>query len=203
MATVLVSIASQLPLTYQNALANRYSPTKLAQLTAADSKPLFFYGSLMLPSIIARVIGNQQLAPQLSSQMTPATLYGHERCAVCYADYPAVVPVTANDCSTLVPKVEGMLVFALTAEQRFALHCYESGLYNLTEVEVEVEAVEYLEADSMPVKKRVMAKVTAEVYLWNGQRDELYDVSEKQWSIEEFLSSGFAKRMLQVESDGD
>ena len=201
MATVLASTASQLPVTYHNALANRYSPAKLAELAAADVKPHFFYGSLMLPSIIAHVIGNQRLAPQLASRMTPATLYDHERCAVYYADYPAVIPVTANKSSTLVPKVEGMLVFALTAEQRYALHCYESGLYNLTSVEVEVEVVESLEAEGAPVEKRMMVKVAAEVYIWGGRRDELYDVSQREWSIEGFLSSNFAKRMLLVEFD--
>ena len=157
----------------------------------------------MFPSVIARVVGNEQFEYQLSSQMTPATLYGHERCAVRGADYPAVVPAIDNDSSTHVLKVEGMLVFDLTAEQRSAVHRYESGLYDLTSVGVEVEVVEISEADGIPVEKKTLANVAADVYSWGGRRDELYEVSEKQWSIEGFLSSDFAQGMVEVYSDND
>ncbi|MCJ1391100.1 hypothetical protein MMC18_003962 [Xylographa bjoerkii] len=178
MATRQASIVSQLLATYLKALANRFSPTQLTYLTVGKKKPLLVYGSLMLPLQIAHIIGDLESADQIASQMTPATLYHHERRAVKDALFPAVVAAPAEYLWDPLKEVKGLLVFDLTDSQQSDLDRYECGLYNLMPVEVWIEVVDELDA-------RIV--VDAEVYVWAGSRDELLEVEEKVWTIEEYL----------------
>jgi len=136
----------------------------------------------MFPAQIAFVIGDTESADQIASQMTPATLYEHKRLAVRGVRFPAVVAAAAV-CLSDPSMVEGLLVFDLSDSQRLDLDRYESGLYNLMPVEVWIEVVDAGEEGS--VRQRRMA-VEAEVYVWAEPRDELVEVAEKEWSVEEY-----------------
>ncbi|MCJ1280841.1 hypothetical protein MMC26_000158 [Xylographa opegraphella] len=187
MAALQASLVSQLPATYLKALANRFSSTQLTDLTEENKKPLFVYGSLMFPSKIAFIIRDRNSADHIASTMTPAKLYDYERLAVRGASFPAVVKSGAVDTGDPMTEVDGLLIFDLTDAQRKYLDAYEGGLYNLMPVEVWVEVDDELGAskDGSVEKKRVV--VGAEVYVWAGARDELIEVAEKVWDIDEYV----------------
>ena len=181
------SIVSRLPDTYLKALTNRFSTTQLTDLTAGKEKPLFFYGSLMLPQQIALVTGDRGSANRIASQMTPATLYSHERLVVDGASYPAVVASAAPEPSNPAAQVEGLLVFGLTDDERRDLDNYESGLYDLTAVTVETEVVDQVDEGGKESTEKKKVFVDAEVYIWGGLREELVETAEQVWSVEAYV----------------
>jgi len=168
------------PDSYHDALHNRFRSEQVDAFLASSTPPSFFYGSLMLPSVVSRVIGENDVNT-IVKNMTPAVLTGHQRYAVMYADFPAVLP-------SEVPGdfVRGMLLFGLSKRENGRIEVYESGLYTLEKAKVEIE----LYGGS----KRL---VEADVYVWKGSRSDVIEVQEKLWSIEGVLSSSFYEgRML-------
>ncbi|MCJ1288563.1 hypothetical protein MMC34_000091 [Xylographa carneopallida] len=185
--------ASPLPATYLHALANRFSSTQPTDLTVAKraKNPLFVYGSLIFPSQIALVIGATDSAEQIASLMTPATLRGYERLALRDTSFPAVAKAAVTDSLESVPEVDGLLFFGLTNGQRESLERYEAGLYDLVSVvvgvEVEDERGESGEGGVGTETTAVEVEVQAEVYVWAGAKEELVEVEERVWSVEEYL----------------
>ena len=153
----------------------------------------------MLPSLLASVMGTSSDTLTVACQMTPATLPGHTRLSVKWADFPAVVPCssTVNETDAgPITSVKGFLVFGLTGYERMRLDRYEGGLYDLTEVEVEIDVLKD-EAGTLPERATQESEkrmLNAEVYVWGGERDELCEVDEKEWSLEKFLKSDMARR---------
>lgn len=193
-----------LPRAYAFALSNYLTPEKLSNYSSsnANTPPLFVYGSLMLPSLLARIINSPLSPSELALQMTPAVLHGYARHAVRDADYPAVVadpPLTSTSTeSAAVPPtvpsaVVGFLVFGLTPSQRQHIDNFESGLYDLTAVKADIEVVVDRVGERTELTELVVEEVEAEVYVWGGQRDELVDAEGKGWSFEGFLGSGMGR----------
>ncbi|MCJ1379694.1 hypothetical protein MMC17_002796 [Xylographa soralifera] len=188
MATTQAPVVPQLPVTYIKALFNRFSEAQLTDLTVEKQKPLFVYGSLMFPSQIAHILSDSESADQIASQTTPAILYDHERLAVRDAPFPALVKSAAVYMRDIRTEVDGLLVFDLTDSQRKDLDDYEAGLYNLMPVEVWVEVVgEGGSREEGKVERKKRTMVNAETYVWAGRRDELVEVAEKEWDVDEIL----------------
>jgi len=162
------------------ALNNRFTVDELDTLLSSGRKPLFVYGSLMVPTVVTRVI-NAEDKEVVARNMTPALLTNYKRLAVTWADFPALVLDLSPGSS-----VHGLLLFGLTDDQRRRIESYESGLYYLTEVKVKIEVGWYgiygYHIDGMKV-------IDALAYVWDGLRSELYEVHEKAWLIEEYLES--------------
>ncbi|KAL9101427.1 MAG: hypothetical protein Q9187_009248, partial [Circinaria calcarea] len=207
-----------LPPSYTLALSNHVTAKTLSTSSASSptspQPPLFVYGSLMLPSLLARIINAPVPASRLALQMTPAILRGHARCAVREADYPAVVVMDAGGSGG---GVSGFLVLGLTRSQRENIHHFESGLYDLTRVTVEVEVLDDEasgtgnneqgeiggnagEEREVP-KRKEKIQVAAEAYVWGGDRSELVESVEKAWTFEGFLASGMARLWEEEEEE--
>ncbi|KAL1970793.1 hypothetical protein VTN77DRAFT_2627 [Rasamsonia byssochlamydoides] len=115
---------------------------------------LFFYGTLMAPQILHRVIhGHSNPEPWQKALLTvkPAILHGYRRHRVRGADYPGIIPVTAktsSDGSTqgttpegssnMDHSVLGTLVTGLTDGDIYRLDCFEGSDYEKRKVKVRV-----------------------------------------------------------------
>ena len=180
-----------LPPSYRSALENRLTRSKLASLQSAG-KPLFVYGSLMLPSQVARVLGNGSLTPTIAARMTPATLSYHERLAVHGCPFPAVVASVSADPAVRPKRVEGLLLCGLSERQRNMIDYYEGGLYVSVPASVEIEVVEEDSAGNAVESQREMIMVDAVVYIWKGTRAELVEATEREWELQGWLTSSMA-----------
>lgn len=159
---------------FQNALRNRLTPEQVDAFLASPLRPSFYYGSLMLPSVMSTIIGETDVN-RIINNMTPAVLPGYQRYAVRHAPFPAILPSEVPGDS-----VTGLLSFGLSMRENSEIDLYENGLYNLKEVKVEIELVG-------GTKKLVDAKV----YVWKGCPHELVEAQEKVWSIQDFLDTPF------------
>ena len=137
------------------ARTNIFTPSQLT--TYLSSRPIFVYGSLMLPSLLVGVINRSSPSSDsdsdrvIASQMTPAVLQDYVRLPVRHVHYPAVIPcqrlgqgqssIGDGDGGKGKGKVEGFLVFGLTPREKLRIDRYEAGLYTLEEVCVEVEVL--------------------------------------------------------------
>ena len=168
------------PESFQRALDNRLTSSQLDALLSS-SKPIFVYGTLMLPTTVARIIYDRERnashrdAMAIADKMTPAILNKHERLAVRGAAFPAIVPSTS-----LEHTVTGLVILGLTPEQRGYIDWYEAGLYNLENAKVEVN-----------VKPDGKMTIDADVYVWKSGRDDLCEPTDAQWSIEEYIGTSF------------
>ena len=160
-----------LPQSYTTALDNKFTSEQIDAFISASGKPNFVYGSLMFPSIIANVTKSRE--KDISDAMTRALLLRHQRYAVKYAHYPAVM--ASED-----PKhsVDGILVFGLDGDQRARLDAFESGLYTEETVQLEVA-----------LKGGGTRVINGSAYIWGGERDELHDVEDSLWSVDGFVQS--------------
>lgn len=123
----------------------------------------------MFPNLISTVTRNVDV-DSIIKNLTPAVLSGHQRYAIKWADFPAVLRSDQpNDA------VEGMLMFGLNQMEKEHLHAYESGLYT---VEVAFVRIELFDGR--------IVNLDADVYIWNGTRDDLVEVEERVWSVERF-----------------
>ena len=179
---------------------NRFNSIDLASYSALAT-PLFFYGSLVFPKQVSYVI-NETLTPKkVARLMTCAILHGYERLAVKGADFPAVVAATptsytttyasAQSTSTPVPtsKVDGMLIVGLNKTQRQLIHAYESYLYDLTPVKVEITTEETMPLEAGGGPRVGVAVVDALVYVWNGHRSGLWEKNDKEWTHDGYLQT--------------
>ena len=165
------------PASFQHALNNLFTSSQVDALLSA-AKPLFVYGTLMLPAKITRVISDaEQLtinidAMAIAENMMPALLTNYERLATIGAIFPAIVPSTRPEHI-----VEGLVIFGLTPTQRDYIDWYEANHYNLESVKIEISLA--------PDGKRT---IDADTYVWAGRRGDLHEAVECPWSIEEYLT---------------
>ncbi|KAM0789798.1 hypothetical protein ACM66B_006650 [Microbotryomycetes sp. NB124-2] len=132
---------------------------------------LFFYGTLVHPAILARVVGHD--GPNL--QTYDAILPGHTRHHVRGEDYPAVVNakdgrlVMGRNLTELEGRVQGSLVKGLSDADVALLDEFEGNEYKRSSVTVELATGE---------------TAPAEVYLWT---DPLSRLEQSLWTFEDFM----------------
>lgn len=151
------------------ALTTRTTPVST---THPSPRPLFLYGTLLSPPLLAWLItGNALNTPLVQSLTTPAHIYGYTRCAVLHADYPALVASTSK-----ADVVHGLLLKPQSRSQRLKADNFEGETYAITPVEVHVEAGE-MGATSSGGECEV---VNADAYVWTG---DAALVSEELWDL--------------------
>ncbi|KAF2657151.1 hypothetical protein K491DRAFT_691352 [Lophiostoma macrostomum CBS 122681] len=100
------------------------------------SHTAFFYGTLMAPPVLRRVIwGSSTNATQAqldSLKIRPAILRNYQRHKVNYADYPAILPTPDDKNSS----VRGTLVTGLTDGDIWRLDIFEGSEYERRRVKV-------------------------------------------------------------------
>jgi hypothetical protein len=163
-------------------------------------RTLFFYGTLMSPQVLYRVIyGTHNATPLEHPAMQhltfrPALLHAHRRHRVAGADYPAVIPTPKTPTSC----VRGTLVTNLTEGDVYRLDIFEGDAYTRQEIIVEVlEDVALDEAAPLPSPSSISkhddqqqtpgaktAKTAkAQTYIWTAPATEL---EAQEWDFEDF-----------------
>ncbi|KAJ4986508.1 AIG2-like family protein [Stagonosporopsis vannaccii] len=106
----------------------------LPRTTPAMSHTAFFYGTLMAPPVLHRVIWGSQTPPTPAHasllSIRPAILHAHQRRHVKNADYPAVIPAAPAS------EVRGTLVRGLTDGDMWRLDIFEGDEYERRDVKV-------------------------------------------------------------------
>ncbi|KAI0028989.1 hypothetical protein K488DRAFT_57368 [Vararia minispora EC-137] len=163
----------------------------------------FFYGTLMHPKILKRVIGND------GSHLfiCPAVLLGYTRHNVKDADYPGIVPykrskkLIGRELSFDEKSVRGTLVSGLTASDMHLLDVFEGNEYVREDVSVHPlsdfaplapnQTTPITEASfvptappPLPAKEELPSPVSAGVYVWSNPLNELHP---ELWSFETFV----------------
>ncbi|KAH7413902.1 AIG2-like family-domain-containing protein [Phaeosphaeria sp. MPI-PUGE-AT-0046c] len=142
------------------------------------SHTAFFYGTLMAPPVLHRVIWGSPTPPTAAHasllRIQPAILHAHQRHKVKHADYPAILPTPSSPSSS----VRGTLVEGLTDGDIWRLDIFEGGEYARRKVHVRVleqqENGSNAEAD----------EVEAETYIWTAGADRL---EADEWDFAEFV----------------
>ncbi|KAF8149898.1 hypothetical protein B0H34DRAFT_666397 [Crassisporium funariophilum] len=161
----------------------------------------FFYGTLMHPKILKRVIYNDGSHLRLC----PAVLLGHTRHEVKYADYPGVVPCTRGgrllENSPLDQEeksVRGTLVIGLTKHDISSLDIFEGSEYTREKVQVHplgpftslsntsIDLKELVPAHPppLPSPSEMLNAIEAETYIYNDERD----LKAELWSFDDFVT---------------
>lgn len=183
--------------TYQHPLprsANRRAPPPTDM-----SHTAFFYGTLMAPPVLHRVIWGSQTPPTAAHasllRIRPAILHAHRRHKVKRADYPAILPVDAQTASS----VRGTLVDGLTDGDIWRLDIFEGSEYVRRKVHVRVLEqkqkgdggeggmgdLSQAEADNVEAEE-----VEAETYIWRAGADRL---EAEEWDFAEFVKDKMAR----------
>jgi gamma-glutamylcyclotransferase (GGCT)/AIG2-like uncharacterized protein YtfP len=134
---------------------------------------LFAYGTLMDAEIMARVSGMRCRADN-------AALSGYVRRAVRGEVYPAITPRPSET-------VDGVVYFGLTPEAFERLDRFEGPMYRRT-------------AAAVILKGAGNEKAAAETYVIAPEH--LDRLSDRDWSIEEFLKTGKARFQSSYEGYG-
>lgn len=164
-----------------------------SQLLAMEQTSAFFYGTLMHPKILKRVIRNDGA----HLQVCPALLLNYTRHKVKYADYPGVIPYTKSrelfdhDLNEMENNVRGTLVVGLTAKDMGYLDIFEGSQYTRERVKVyPLEAPVRLSNHTIeehpsahPAATELSDSVEAVTYVFKNWRH----LEPKLWSFEEFV----------------
>lgn len=157
------------------------------------SHTAFFYGTLMAPPVLHRVIWGSTTPPTPAHasllRIRPAILHAHRRHKVKHADYPAVQPADAQS------SVRGTLVEGLTDGDIWRLDVFEGDEYERRKVKARVLRqrnekesgqdeggmgdVEQREEDNVEAEE-----VEAETYIWVAGKQRL---EPEQWDFAEFV----------------
>ncbi|KAF2021248.1 hypothetical protein BU24DRAFT_416906 [Aaosphaeria arxii CBS 175.79] len=158
------------------------------------SHTAFFYGTLMAPPILHRVIWgsarNVSDVQKAQLHVRPAILHGFQRRKVRYADYPAIIPA---DKSTTV---RGTLVSGLTDGDIWRLDIFEGTDYKREKVKVRVLAQggkgnEGMGDLSQREEDNVEGdEIEAEVYVWISGEEPL---ESQEWDFAEFVKEKMSR----------
>ncbi|KAK5938137.1 hypothetical protein PMZ80_009726 [Knufia obscura] len=168
----------------------------------------FFYGTLMAPPVLHRVIyGTTTPEPWQSSLTTvrPALLQGYTRHKVKHADYPAILPHSTTppekEPSTPLPSVRGTLVTGLTDGDIWRLDIFEGDQYTRQKVRVQILKDTALDevVDEKDLEAHVQGEAEAETYIWTSPRGEL---ESEEWDFEMFKREKMWAWVGQARSDG-
>lgn len=153
------------------------------------SHTAFFYGTLMAPPVLHRVIWGQPEPPTPAHasllSIRPAILHAHQRHKVRGADYPAILPSSSSS-------VRGTLVTGLTDGDIWRLDIFEGDEYARRMVVVRVlEGEEEFDKEGGigDVQRKEGEnvegeEVTAETYIWIAGADRL---ESEEWDFAEFV----------------
>lgn len=154
------------------------------------SHTAFFYGTLMAPPVLYRVIWGQQTPPTPAHasllKVQPAILHNHQRHKVKHADYPAILPIKSDR----KPKVRGTLVQGLTDGDLWRLDIFEGSEYQRQKVKVRVlEQTTTSGQDMGDLQQREEDnvegdEVDAETYIWIAGANRL---ESEEWDFTEFI----------------
>lgn len=144
----------------------------------------FFYGTLMAPQVLHRVIhGTSRPTTTQSSRITfqPALLPNYRRHRVRYCDYPAIVPHAGST-------VRGSYVTGLSPADIARLDIFEGSQYDRVPVKVRL-----LKGVGLDQKVDLSAtvggipgeEVEAETYVFREQ-DRARDLEDGEWDFEQF-----------------
>ena len=140
--------------------------------TSSTLSTAFFYGTLIAPAVLSRVLFGPSHASATSTTRRPlhtprpALLRGYERRRVRHADYPGIIPHEGGE-------VKGVLVAGLTQGDVFRLDVFEGDQYARREVDV-------LLADGRGGDGET---VRALAYVWTA---DLRELEAREWDYEEF-----------------
>ncbi|KAH7925495.1 hypothetical protein BV22DRAFT_1088955 [Leucogyrophana mollusca] len=161
----------------------------------------FFYGTLMHPEILKRVIGNDGS----HLKICPALLSDYTRHQIKHADYPGIVPYSKSramfdhDLGLEERSVRGSLVTGLSTEDMRLLDVFEGNEYtresvsvhplgplvNLREIPpVDMLALVPVDPPPVPTPSELGSPVEASTYVWCRPLDEL---RSQLWTFEEFV----------------
>ncbi|PSN74367.1 hypothetical protein BS50DRAFT_539583 [Corynespora cassiicola Philippines] len=176
------------------------------------SHTAFFYGTLMAPQVLHRVIWGSKdpPTPAHASLLTirPAILHNFQRHKVRYADYPAILPSSHSSDPTAISSVRGTLVHGLTDGDIWRLDIFEGSEYERRKVKVRVleqGAKENGEGGMGDVSQPEMAnvegeEVEAEVYVWIAGSHRL---EEEEWDFGDFVRDKMSRWVGREAADAD
>ncbi|KAL1644373.1 hypothetical protein SLS58_004287 [Diplodia intermedia] len=151
----------------------------------------FFYGTLMVPKVLHRVIyGTSTPEPWQTASLSPsrpALLHAHQRRKVRHADYPGVIALPDADPSST--SVRGTLVAGLTDADMYRLDLFEGDEYERRRVRVRAPAGGKVDAAGLPSGEGGgeggdEELVEAETYIWTAGERRLED---DEWDFDEFV----------------
>ncbi|KAJ3753530.1 hypothetical protein EV360DRAFT_53325 [Lentinula raphanica] len=168
---------------------------------AVSTYSSFFYGTLMHPKILKRVIGND--ASHL--QIAPAVLFEHTRHKVKSADYPGVVPyhkgrsLFSRELTHEERCVRGTLVTGLTSQDMSCLDYFEGDEYSRSNIEIHplqslVDISDYnatldeatlvpVDPPPIPSASDLLPATPAQTYIYNN----LDNLEADLWSFDDFV----------------
>lgn len=153
----------------------------------AMSHTAFFYGTLMAPPVLHRVIWGSQTPPTPAHasllSIRPAILHAHQRRHVKGADYPAVIPSTQNS------EVRGALVEGLTDGDIWRLDIFEGDEYKRKDVKVRVleSTGRAGDAEHQDVEGK---EVSAQTYIWIAGEHRL---ESEEWDFDHFVKEKMSR----------
>ncbi|KAJ3506641.1 hypothetical protein NLJ89_g6760 [Agrocybe chaxingu] len=158
----------------------------------------FFYGTLMHPKILTRVIANDGK----HLKFCPAVLLDHTRHKVKYADYPGVIP--SNQAKSLFEysltqeerSVRGTLVIGLTAKDIYALDIFEGSEYSRESIPAHpLDSLHDISAYALkqgslpahppplPPTSELLPPIPAHTYIYRDEKN----LEAQLWSYEDFV----------------
>jgi len=142
----------------------------------------FFYGTLMAPNVLARVLNGDSSIPTSHLHIVPAILHNHTRYKVAHADYPGIIPSPITSSSTATAtRVRGVFVSGLTSYDLKNLDIFEGSQYERRKVMVALLDVE----GDLKGKGHIEGmEVECDTYVFVAG-DELLE--DKEWCFEEFV----------------
>ncbi|KDQ18166.1 hypothetical protein BOTBODRAFT_29503 [Botryobasidium botryosum FD-172 SS1] len=172
-------------------------------VTPIDNTPAFFYGTLMHPKILRRVLGDDGAHLRICGAILP----GYSRRKVRNASYPAVIswPEAARlfgDEETAPQEeqcIRGTLVYGLTQEDRVRLDYFEGGMYDRERIPVHAlgpsqtlkewadspeSHIRLPNADITTEDGLKLPACEAVTYVWC---DNINQLSRQYWSYDAFL----------------
>ncbi|KAK7555532.1 hypothetical protein IWX49DRAFT_590078 [Phyllosticta citricarpa] len=150
----------------------------------------FFYGTLMSPAVLHRVIHGTTTPSALQRLVSPLRTYPallphHIRHRVRGCDYPAVLPSSPSS-ATDTPSVRGTLVTGLSSADLWRLDRFEGDEYERRRVDVTIlgpGAGDDVEPEDTP-QHAPGSIVVAETYVWIAGVDRL---EPREWDFDEFV----------------
>ena len=117
---------------------------ELIPADAAERDPIFFFGTLMHPSVLTKVVDR----PILDTELMPAVLSGYRRFTAQDASYPVIKPDATSE-------VEGLLLKTASARDIARINHFEDEEYFAQKVELRaqnesISAWVYLGLETMP-----------------------------------------------------
>jgi len=132
----------------------------------------FFYGTLMSPSVLSRVLYGEFDYNRTLADPVPALLQDHQRHKVRGCDYPAMIPKSNAS-------VRGVLLAGLTDADWWRLDAFEGSDYKRILVKVCVSSKSTQE--NVHLDGHV---VLAQTYIWIADSEDLEDA---EWDFDEFV----------------